>query len=72
MKKGEIYKLKTGTSIEQLFIMLLSDDDFHCVVLFNNISTDDTIGDTTLGFDINNFEISNLKEISNFIISNNL
>ena len=70
MKIGDIYKSKNGTNTNQTFIMMLNDIN-NCVILFDNM-TNSIVGDTTMGYDINNFELSSIRELSEFIINNNL
>jgi hypothetical protein len=72
--KGNIFKLKVGTSTNQLFIMLLSDysiDENNFVIIFDNI-INNIIGDTTRGVNMNDFELSSISELADFIVNNNL
>jgi len=70
MKIGDIYKSKNGTNTNQTFIMMLNEID-NCVLLFDNM-TNSIIGDTTMGFNMNDFELSSIRELSDFVINNNL
>ena len=67
---GDIYKFKNGTLINQTFIMLINHATNNCITLFDNMGNG-IIGDTTVGYDLNDFELSNIIEMSEFIISNN-
>jgi len=68
--RGKIYKSKNGTATNQTFIMLLNDNN-NCVILFDNIEGA-LVGDTTVGFDLNDFELSSIDEMSDFIIANRI
>lgn len=69
MKIGEIYKCKNGTLSTQTFIMIISGDLQNCVILFDNINFS-IVGDTTVGYDINDFELSSIGELADFIVEN--
>jgi len=70
MKIGDIYKSKNGTNTNQTFIMMLNEIN-NCVLLFDNL-TNSIIGDTTMGFNLIDFELSSIRELSDFIVNNNL
>lgn len=69
--RGDILKLKIGTTEKQSFVMVLSDnEDNSYLILFDNL-TNGIIGDTTKGMS-DELELSSLREFSEFVISNNL
>jgi len=71
---GDILKLINGSDTEQKFIMVLGKEgvDYHSVVLFNNTIKPELVGDTSItGLEINDYEISSVRELANFIVSNN-
>lgn len=73
-KLGDILKSKTGTITNQTFIILTnvsSDEETACVILFDNLSNN-VAGDSTRGFNMNDYELTTLKEFSDFIFYNNL
>ena len=67
---GDIYKFKNATSTNQTFIMVLNHATNNCVTIFDNIGNGMT-GDITVGYDLNEFELSNILEMSTFIMANN-
>lgn len=67
---GEIFRLKNCTITTQTFIMRVSNEDSF-VILFDNISNN-IIGDSTKGINVDDFESSSIRELSEFIINNNL
>ena len=68
---GDILKHRTGTSTNQSFIMLLDTSEYYRVTLFDNLFNS-KVGDQSRGFDIEDYEISSLRELSDFVISNNI
>lgn len=68
--QGDIYKSKNGNLTNQLFIMILNNNN-NCVILFDNL-TMSVVGDTTMGNNMNDFELSTIGELSDFIVNNNL
>lgn len=70
-KRGDIFKLKYGNATNQLFIMLISQEleEFTIIILFDNIANNQ-VGDTTR-VNFQDFEISSIRELSEFIINNN-
>lgn len=66
--KGSILKLKAGTSTNQLFVMIISDinEEKNYVYLYDNIM-DSIIGDITKGINLDDFELSSIEELSDFI-----
>jgi hypothetical protein len=69
--RGDILKLKIGTTEKQSFVMVLSDnEDNNYLILFDNL-TNGIVGDSTKGMS-EDLEPSSLREFSEFIILNNL
>lgn len=66
---GEIFKLKNSTISTQTFIMLVSMDGSY-VILFDNINNN-IVGDLTKGLYINDYVLSSISEMSEFIVNNN-
>ena len=70
-KLGDIIKNKSGNFTNQIFLLVLDTDENYCVVLFDNLFTA-IVGDQARGYNFNEYEISNLRELSEFVINNNL
>ena len=49
--------------------MLLNYSTNNCVTIFDNVGNGMT-GDTTVGYNLNDFELSNILEMSEFIVLN--
>lgn len=72
-KLGTIYKLKDGTSENQMFLMLRTESliDPSFIILYDNIENS-VIGDSTKGVNIDNIIESSLRELSDFIVNNDI
>lgn len=71
MKNGDIIKSKNGTSTNQQFVVIITEDNMNGIIIFDNL-LNGIIGDTTIGYSLNDYELSDYREFSEFIINNNI
>jgi hypothetical protein len=71
MKNGDIIKSKYGTSTNQQFVVIITADNMNGIIIFDNL-LNGIIGDTTIGYSLNDYVLSDYREFSEFIINNNI
>jgi len=71
MKNGDIIKYKYGSETNQEFVVIISVETMNGIIIFDNI-IGGAVGDTTIGYSLDDYEQTTYIEFANFLKYNNI